>query len=80
MAHGRRRRRRLKRSAGAGRDRGQSTVEYLLLLVAFLAVMAALALVWRAAQDGRLMGLATSAASHGAGQGMVGMLKDVAEF
>lgn len=52
----------------------------MLLLVAFLAVMAALALVWSAAQDGRLMGLASSAASHGAGQGMVGMLKDVAEF
>lgn len=59
---------------------GQSTLEYLLVLGAFVALLAALGLLWHAAKDGVLVGLATESASHGAGQGPVGMLKDVAVF
>ena len=59
---------------------GQSTLEYLLLLVAFVAMIGALALLWHAARDGRLLSLAADAASHGAGGGAVPLLKDVLEF
>lgn len=64
---------------GPGRS-GQSTLEYLLVLLGFMAMIAALALVWHAARDGRLLALATGAASHGSGQGAVALLKDVAAF
>ena len=83
MAHGRRRRRALiawPRRPGAAGDAGQSTLEYLLLLVAFVAMVGALALLWHAARDGRLLALATDAASHGSGGGAVSMLKDVLEY
>ena len=82
MAHGRRRRRALRRRGGPGgpRGAGQSTLEYLLLLVAFIAMIGALALLWHAARDGRLLALATGAASHGSGAGAVSMLKDVLEY
>ena len=83
MAHGRRRRRALRegarRTASPGRS-GQSTLEYLLMLVAFIAMIGALALLWHAARDGRLLALATDAASHGSGAGAVPMLKDVLEY
>lgn len=59
---------------------GQSTLEYLLMLVAFIAMIGALALLWHAARDGRLLALATDAASHGSGAGAVSMLKDVLEY
>ena len=83
MAHGRRRRGALR--GGQSRTRrsgcsGQSTLEYLLLLVAFVAMVGALALLWHAARDGRLLALATDAASHGSGGGAVSMLKDVLEY
>ena len=83
MAHGRRRRRALRggpRSAGGPGRAGQSTLEYLLLIVAFIALIGALALLWHAARDGRLLALATDAASHGSGGGAVAMLKDVLEY
>lgn len=82
MAHGRRRRRVLRRRGGPGgpRGAGQSTLEYLLMLVAFIAMIGALALVWHAARDGRLLDLASGAASHGAGGSGVAMLKDVLQF
>lgn len=59
---------------------GQSTVEYLLVLVAFVSLLAAFGLVWQAARSGALVGLATRAASHGAGQGLPALLKDIAVF
>lgn len=59
---------------------GQSTLEYLVVLAAFMAVVSALALMWRMAADGRLVSLAVDAASHGAGGGAVSLLKDVAVF
>ena len=59
---------------------GQSTLEYLLMLVVFIAMIGALALLWHAVRDGRLLALATDAASHGSGAGAVPMLKDVLEY
>ena len=67
------------RSAVAG-ECGQSTLEYLLTLAAFLAMVVALGAIWHAARDGRLLALATDAASHGSGAGAVSMLKDVLEY
>lgn len=63
--------------AGVGGERGQSTVEYLLVLVAFVSVIGALGLLWHAGRDGVLVGLATQSASHGVDQGGVSLLKDV---
>lgn len=50
------------------------------MLGAFLAALVTLGLLWRAGRDGSLVGLATRAASHGMGQGVVSMLKDVSGF
>lgn len=71
---------RLGPSPGLSGVSGQSTVEYLVVLGAFVAMLAALALLWRSGRDGTLVGLATGAASHGAEQGSVGMLKDVTGY
>ncbi|WP_455136023.1 hypothetical protein [Thermophilibacter sp.] len=72
---------RLRAGAGTGRwvadEKGQSTVEYLLVLSAFLAVVVVLGLLWHAGRDGALVGEATRAASHGTAQGEVALLKDV---
>ena len=59
---------------------GQSTLEYLLVLSAFAAMVGVLGLLWHAASDGALVGLAAASASHGSGQGAIGQLKDVAFF
>ena len=59
---------------------GVMALEYLLVLLSFMAMVAALALVWHAARDGRLLALATGAASHGMAQGAVALLKDVVAF
>lgn len=80
LAHGRGGRQKGARGWLLTRSDGQSTVEYLLLLVAFLAMLGAFGLMWRAAQGGVLVSLAREAASHSLGEGVVGALKDVAEF
>lgn len=59
---------------------GQSTVEYLLVLVAFLAVITTMGLLWHGVRDGALVDGATRAASHGAGGGTVSLLKDVVGY
>ena len=59
---------------------GQSTTEYLLILVAFASMVGALGLLWRAASGGTLLSLATAAASHAASDGWLGALKDAAGF
>lgn len=59
---------------------GQSTLEYALVLMAFLGMLAALAAVWHAARDGSLVRLATSAASHSTEEGLVAALKDLGAF
>ncbi len=61
-------------------DGGQSTLEYLLVLIAFLAIVLAMGSMWHAAQDGRLADLARDASSHGAGEGIVGMAQDLLAY
>lgn len=43
---------------------GQSTVEYAVVLFAFLSLVVALGALWRASRDGKLLTLAIEAASH----------------
>ncbi len=78
VAHERRRRGRGPRTLGGGC--GQSTVEYLLVLLAFVSAIVALGLLWHAGRDGVLVGMATTSASHGTGQGAVALLRDVLEY
>ena len=60
---------------------GQSTVEYAIVLATFLVMVVALAAVWRAAQSGRLLGIARDASSHNARGGMsVGLLQDLTSY
>ena len=61
-------------------DGGQSTVEYLLVLAAFLAIVLAMGSLWHASQDGRLAELARAASSHGTGEGVVGMAQDLLAY
>lgn len=65
---------RLPRAGKASRDAagedGQSTVEYLLVVIGVLAMLLALGALARAGGDGVLAGAATSAASHSAAHGI----------
>lgn len=61
--------------------RGQSTVEYALVLAAFLAAVLALGAVWRVAHEGGLQRLAEQAASHAlGGSAPVGGIQDIVLF
>lgn len=80
LAHGRRRRRKGARGWFLSRCEGQSTVEYLLLLTAFAAMIGAFGLMWHAARDGVLVSHATDAASHSLGGDITKALKDIVEF
>ena len=60
---------------------GQSTVEFAIVFVAFLAAFLAVAAVWHAASEGPLMDLAQGASSHSFGEGnLLGGLADVLSF
>lgn len=59
---------------------GQSTLEYALVLIAFLAMASACGLIWHAAQDGALTRLAADAASHATGPSLISTLQDVMGF
>lgn len=59
---------------------GQSTLEYALVLVAFLSMVAALGLAWHAARDGTLVRMATDAATHQASGGTLAWLQDLLGF
>lgn len=61
-------------------DSGQSTLEYALVLVAFLSMVAALGLAWHAARDGTLVRMATNAATHQASGGTLAWLQDLLGF
>lgn len=61
-------------------ERGQATLEYLLVLMAFLAIVLAMGSLWHAARDGRLAGLARDASSHNAQGGLVGMAQDLLAY
>lgn len=66
----------------AGRSRrGQSTVEYALVLLAFLSMCTALAALWHVARDGRLLDLAVGASSHQlGGDDPLGAARDIVLF
>lgn len=67
--------------AFAGETSGQSTVEYALVLLAFLAMVLALGAVWKVAQEGGLQRLASKAASHAlGGEGTLGGMRDIVLF
>ncbi len=63
--------------AGASGQSGQSTVEFILVAMALVAVCCGLAAMWHAARDGALLSKATAAASHSLGSGVVVALKDI---
>lgn len=61
--------------------RGQSTVEYALVLLAFIWVAIGCAALWRGARDGRLLSRAIDAASHTFGDaGPLVSLRDISLF
>jgi hypothetical protein len=59
---------------------GQASVETVLVMVATIMVATALALLWRASQEGDLSRIAVHAASHTFSEGIVGALKDIALY
>lgn len=61
-------------------ESGQSTLEYALLLMASLAMVGALGLVWHAARDGVLVELASEAASHVTAGDLLAWLQDLMGF
>ena len=62
-------------------EEGQSTIEYALVLLAFLSMLVALSVVWGAAREGRLLRIARDASSHNAEKGVnVGLLQDVSSY
>lgn len=66
--------------ANRGR-RGQSTLEYALVLMAFLATVLAFGALWRAASEGRLLDLAREHASHSLENGIsVEFLQDLLAY
>ena len=59
-------------------ERGQGTLEYALVLFAFLAVVTTLGLAWHEVRDGVLLRLAVDSASHAlTGDGLVGFSQDL---
>lgn len=55
-------------------------MEYLLVAMAFAALCLGLAVMWHAARDGRLLALASAAASHNTAAGIAVALKDIMAF
>ncbi|MBP3892616.1 MAG: hypothetical protein J6D34_01070 [Atopobiaceae bacterium] len=57
---------------------GQSTVEYALVVMAFVAMLLAMALLWHAGRDGMLLERAIRSSSHQlGGADALGSLRDV---
>jgi len=64
-----------------GDETGQATIEYALLVFAFMAAIVGMGALWHAARDGVLLELALGAASHVPGsEGVLGMAEDMALF
>lgn len=62
-------------------ERGQSTVEYALVLVAFLSMAVALTVLWRAGRSGSLLDRAVDATSHQVGgSDALGSWRDISLF
>lgn len=63
------------------RDRtGQASLEYVVVLCAFLAMVVALIALWRWLSAGGLLGTALGSASHSIDAGLVDALQDVLLF
>ena len=60
----------------ASDERGQSTVEYAVVMAASLAVVVALGMLWNAVDGGMFVQHAVASASHNV-QGMAGSIADV---
>lgn len=67
-----------------GRSRwqsGQSSVEYAIVVFAFLTSIVAMGVVWHAVRDGRLLEVARAASSHSFPSGItIGAMQDIATF
>lgn len=62
-------------------ESGQSTVEYSLVLVAFLAIVLALGALWNQAHENRLVQLAQMSLSHTiSGPSVIGGVQDIVLF
>lgn len=62
-------------------NRGQATVEYLLVTIAFLALVLGLSGIWVAARSGVLQRKVRDAAPHSMEGGMsLGLLQDLSSF
>jgi hypothetical protein len=61
-------------------DRGQSFVEYAVVLMAFVSVACSLSLVWHAVHNGSLLDRAIAASSHQWGGGAINALRDLLPF
>lgn len=62
-------------------ERGQSSVEYALVLVAFLSMVVALGSIWHLCESGTLTRQALRAASHSLERGLTpGLLQDVLAY
>ena len=67
--------------AGGRAARGQATLEYLLVLLAFLSMAAACACVWHAGREGALLRQAVRASSHRWGGGdALGSVQDLSLY
>ncbi|MEF9841252.1 MAG: hypothetical protein RR773_01670 [Raoultibacter sp.] len=62
---------------GSREDRGQVTVEFAVILVAFLAIAIALGVVWRALEGGLFVDHALQSASHHMETVVPGVIADV---
>lgn len=62
-------------------EQGQASLEYAIVLLAFLSMLAALAAMWHAARDGALLSLSVEASSHAITEGgELGAVQDVLSY
>lgn len=61
-------------------EKGQGTVEYVIVLFGFLALIVTLGLLWHLVRDGALTELAVAASSHSLSGGLAPALKDLLSY
>ncbi|MGI6755987.1 MAG: TadE/TadG family type IV pilus assembly protein [Atopobiaceae bacterium] len=63
------------------KEKGQASVEFLIIFAAFLSTIVALSVYWHVAHDGALLQKAINAASHGLAQGVsISFMQDFIAF
>lgn len=67
----------IRRCLHSEREQGQGTMEYMVVVVAFLAMICALGALFRAFAEGTVVQDSVSAASHTTAQGVLGDLQDI---